>query len=184
MNRTLQKVLLVLLLAVVALQTVLLVRIRTPSRVDQVVWSAEQQSARRSSPSARASTLQPAIEKRFDRIDDRLAQIEKSIATLGGSDRRISRSDRQSGPRFADSAGVSTLQSAIEKRLDRIDNRIAALEKKTEALTEIDQKITRLGTNLGSRLSDSWPGSTLHSDIERRFNHLDERLARIENKLK
>jgi len=180
MNRTLQKVLLALFLIVVVIQIVLLFRIRTSTQVDQVVRPSERQSERHLPDSARASTLESEIVKRFDRIDERLAQIENRIGALRG----IGRSDQPSVARAPDSARVSTLQSAIEKRLDRLDSRLAQIETRTSALTEIDQKITRLGTNLGSRVSGSWPGSTLQSDIERRFNRLDERLARIENKLK
>lgn len=184
MNKTIQRALLVLLLTVVALQIVLLFRIRTPTEADQIVRPLGQQSDRRLPDSVKVSTFESEIEKRFDRIDDRLAQIENRIGALREVDQRIRRAEQQSATRSSDSARASTLQSEIEKRLDRLDSRLAQIEKKTGALTEIDQKITRLGTNLGPRLSDSWPGSTLQSDIERRFNRLDERLAQIENKLK
>jgi len=184
MNKTIGWALFVLVLIAVVLQIVLLFRSRAPGEIDQSPERVEQQAGTPPLDSARISTLQPEIEKRFDSLDDRLAQIESQIGVITDIDRKVSLSARQSGTRSLDSARVATLQSEIEKRFDRLDDKLAKIENRTEAIGEVDQKVTRLGANLGTRYFDSWSGSTLQSDIQKRFDSLDSRLAQIENSLK
>jgi len=184
MNRTIGWALLVLVLIAVVLQIVLLFRTRAPGEIDQRTGHLEQQSGTRPLDSATISTLQPEIEKRFERLDDRLAEIENQIGAIREIDEGISRRQRQSETRAPDSGRASTLESEIEKRLDSLDYRLAKIENQIGAIREIDQKITRLGSNLGTRSLDSWSGSTLQSDIQKRFDSLDKRLNQIENRLK
>jgi chromosome segregation ATPase len=185
MNKTTQWTLLVLLVITVALQIVLLRRPSTPGRIEQGGSRSEYEGAVYLSDSANpAPRLDSDIETRFDRLDKRLAQIENRLGLLTEVHQRIAQWEQQSATRSPDHARTSTLQSRIEARLDRLDETLTQIESRTEALTEIEQKITRLAANLGQNLSDSWRGSTLQSDIETRFDRLDEKLAQIENKLK